>query len=283
MWTLGNTTITRVIEVEMAGGTRFLLPDATREAILPIDWLRPHFADDAGNLIMSIHSLIIETPTLKILVDTCLGNEKKRDIPIWNQRSGPFLEDLAAAGHPAESIDRVLCTHLHVDHVGWNTRKVEGRWVPTFANARYLFGREEWHYWDHHSDEEPYREIMKDSVRPIVDAGLVDLVESNERICPEVSLRPTPGHTPGHVSVAIESEGERALITGDFLHHPCQMARPEWCSTADWNSENAEVTRREMLAELADSDILVIGTHFATPSAGRVVRAGQNYRLDPGV
>jgi len=279
-WRIGDIRITRVVELEMAGGTRFILPDATRDAVLPISWLRPHFADDQGNLIMSIHSLVVETPERRILVDTCLGNDKPRDIPAWNERSGPFLEDLAAAGYPAETIDSVLCTHLHVDHVGWNTRLVDGRWVPTFPDARYLFGREEWEHWDIHSTREPYHAVIEDSVRPIVDAGLVELVETDAEICAGVRLEPTPGHTPGHVSVRITSRGEEAIITGDFLHHPCQLARPDWRCSADFDGEAARETRRRMFESLADRPVLVIGTHFATPTAGRVVRDGAVYRLD---
>ena len=147
-WAVGDVTVTKVVELEMTGGTRFLLPQATREEILPIAWLRPHFADEEGRLRMSIHSFIVETPDRRIVVDTCLGNDKQdRRIPHWNDRDGPFLADLAAAGFPAELIDTVLCTHLHVDHVGWNTRLVDGKWVPTFPRAQYLMGRAEYEHW----------------------------------------------------------------------------------------------------------------------------------------
>jgi glyoxylase-like metal-dependent hydrolase (beta-lactamase superfamily II) len=278
-WKIGDVTITRVIELEMTGGTRFILPDALRDAVKPIGWLRPHFADDAGNLIMSIHGLVVETKDRRILVDTCIGNEKVRQIPAWSMRNGPFLEDLAAAGYPADSIDTVLCTHLHIDHVGFNTSLVGGRWVPTFKNARYLFGREEWEHWN---AEEPRGTPgpIDDSVRPIVDAGLHQLVEVDHRISDEVSLEPTRGHTPGHVSVRIQSRGEEALITGDFVHHPCQMARPDWCSSADTDREQGIATRRRMFERLSSAPVLVIGTHFATPTAGRVVKDGNVWRFE---
>src|SRR5271156_3505687 len=228
-WVVGDVTVTKVVELEMTGSTRFLLPQATREAILPIAWLRPHFADEEGRLRMSIHSFIVETPDRRIVVDTCLGNDKKqRRIPHWNDRDGPFLADLAAAGFPAESIDTVLCTHLHVDHVGWNTRLVDGRWVPTFPRAQYLMGRVEFEHWSSIKDRPDMAHILADSVTPIVEAGLATMVETNARICEEISLIPTLGHTPGHVSVMIQSKEEQALITGDFMHHPCQIARPEW-------------------------------------------------------
>ena len=280
-WRVGDVTITKVVELEATGGTKFLLPQATRESILPLAWLRPHFADDAGRLRMSIHAFVVETSDRRIVVDTCLGNDKQdRRIPHWNNLQGPFLRDLAEAGYPRESIDTVLCTHLHVDHVGWNTMRVDGRWVPTFPRARYLMGRAEFTHWTGDHGREDMRPVLADSVLPVHDAGLVDLVETDHALCPEVSLVPTFGHTPGHVSVRIASRGEEALITGDFLHHPCQIAHPDWSSTADWDAEQAHRTRLRMYQELADRPVLVLGTHFAGATAGRIVRDGQGFRLD---
>ena len=140
--------------MEVTGGSRFILPEATRDAVQPITWLTPHFADAEGNLIMSIHALVVETPDRKIVVDTCIGNDKQRNIPNWSHLKLPFLEDLAAAGYAREDIDTVLCTHLHVDHVGWNTMLVDGAWVPTFPNARYLMAETEFKYWTTEADEE---------------------------------------------------------------------------------------------------------------------------------
>jgi len=280
-WRVGDVTITKVVELEATGGTKFLLPQATRESILPLAWLRPHFADDAGRLRMSIHAFVVETSDRRIVVDTCLGNDKQdRRIPHWNNLQGPFLRDLAEAGYPRESIDTVLCTHLHVDHVGWNTMRVDGRWVPTFPLARYLMGRTEFAHWTGDHGRDDMRPVLADSVLPVHDAGLVDLVETDHALCPEVSLVPTFGHTPGHVSVRIASRGEEALITGDFLHHPCQIAHPDWSSTADWDAEQAHRTRLRMYQELADRPVLVLGTHFAGATAGRIVRDGEGFRLD---
>jgi glyoxylase-like metal-dependent hydrolase (beta-lactamase superfamily II) len=279
-WHVGNVKITRVIEMQVSGGSKFILPDATRDAVQEIDWLTPHFAEPDGRLIMSIHALIIEVGDRRIMVDTCLGNDKERGIPGWNMRHGPFLEDISAAGYPRESIDTVLCTHLHVDHVGWNTMWVDEKWVPTFPNARYLFGRTEWDHWSQENSTQARGEdIILDSVQPIVDAGLADLVDSDHKITDEIWLEPTPGHTPGHVSVRISSQGEDALITGDFMHHPCQMARPDWRSSADYDGEWAEKTRNGLLEQYADQPILVIGTHFATPTAGHILRDGDVYRF----
>jgi glyoxylase-like metal-dependent hydrolase (beta-lactamase superfamily II) len=281
-WRVGEVTITKVLEMEATGGSRFLLPQATPEVIKPIAWLQPHFADENGRLRMSIHSFLVEAPGgLRMIVDTCLGNDKQgRKIPHWNNRTGPFLEDLTKAGFAPDSIDTVLCTHLHVDHVGWNTKLVDGKWVPSFPNAKYLMGRAEYEHWLTATSREDMRHVMGDSVIPIVEAGRATLVETDHRICPEISLIPTVGHTPGHVSVMIESQGETALITGDFMHHPCQIAHPEWDTTADSDPEQGIRTRRIMFERLADTPCLVIGTHFAGATAGRIARDGASYRLE---
>ncbi|HSG91496.1 MAG TPA: MBL fold metallo-hydrolase [Pseudomonadales bacterium] len=279
-WQVGDVRITRIVELEAVGGSRFILPDATPQACLEIDWLAPHFMNEAGELRMSVHALVIDTGARRILVDTCIGNDKQRSIPAWSNLQTRFLDDLEAAGYPLDSIDTVLCTHLHVDHVGWNTRLVDGVWVPTFPDARYLIAKTEWQWWDANEDETTYGPVLADSVRPVMDAGLVDLVDVDAVLCPQVRLQPTPGHTPGHVSVVVEDGGARALITGDFMHHPCQMARPDWCSSADFDAQAARATRDAMLAELADGSTLVIGTHFATPTAGHVRRDGEVFRFE---
>lgn len=279
-WRVGDVTITKVVEFEAVGGTKFVLPQATREAVLPYQWMYPHFMDEAGRLKMSIHALIIETPQRRIMVDTCVGNDKQRDIPTWSQRQGNFLQEMAAAGFPPESIDTVVCTHLHVDHVGWNTRWDGTRWLPTFPRARYLLGRVEFGYWQAQEDDHEQRVVFADSVAPVFEAGLVDLVETDHRLCDEVHLVPTLGHTPGHVSLRISSRGEEALITGDFIHHPCQLARPDWAASFDYDQAHSTRTRREMFGQLAGAPVLVIGTHFAGPTAGHIVRDGDAWRLE---
>ena len=279
-WRIGDVTITKIVELEMTGGSRFLLPQATRETLDHMEWLQPHFVDENWRLKMSIHAFVVETPTHRIVVDTCLGNDKQnRRIPHWNNMQTAFLADLAAAGYARETIGTVLCTHLHVDHVGWNTMWVDGAWVPTFPNARYLMGRIEYEYWTEQNTREDMLAVVDDSIRPVHDAGLVDLVELDHRIGAEISLVPSFGHSPGHVSVRISSRGEEALITGDFAHHPCQFGHPEWCSTADHDPAMAEATRRELLGNLAGTPTLVLGTHFATPTAGRIERDGDAFRL----
>jgi len=280
-WTIGDVTVTRILELEATGGSRFILPQATPEVIREIGWLAPHFADETGRLKMSVQALVVETPSKRIIVDTCIGNDKQRDIPTWSNLQTSFLSDLQAAGFPPESFDVVLCTHLHVDHVGWNTRLAEGRWLPTFPNARYLIGRAEFDYWKAEEDarEDHSRSPFHDSVAPVFEAGLVDLVETDHRVCDEVSLEPTLGHTPGHVSIRLRSKGQEALITGDFTHHPCQLAHPEWASSADYDAAASTATRKRMYGALAGAQTLVIGTHFSAPTAGRIVADGQVWRF----
>ena len=281
VWRIGAVKITRIVEIEATGGMSRIIPDATRDKIQDIGWLFPHFASADGRLRGAIHSLIIETPDHKIIVDTCIGNDKERAVPVWNNLQTAYLADLADAGYPAESIDTVLCTHLHIDHVGWNTKWDGAKWVPTFKNAEYLFGEVEYNHWMTH-DREGQSQVMTDSVTPIVEAGLQKLISQDHVICPEVRLIPTPGHTPGHHSVMIESEGQSALITGDFLHHPCQFAHPEWPSAPDWDVPQGYATRVDMYKRLAETLTLVIGTHFHTPTAGYLKTDGKAWRLDVG-
>ena len=275
---LGAIRIERV--VEWTGPTRptWLLPDATKEAVAAHrDWLAPHFLDERGRFLMSIHAFLVRAPGLVVLVDTCVGNDKPRQNPTWSMMQTAFLADLAAVGVTPEAVDVVLCTHLHVDHVGWNTRRVDGRWVPTFPRARYLFARQEWAHWSSVLEAETPT-IMADSVRPVIDAGQAELVEMTHRISPELALEPTPGHTPGHVSLSIRAGGREAVITGDLMHHPVQCAEP-WASSFDTDAEAARATRRAFCARSADSGRLVLGTHFASPTAGRIVAHGDAWRF----
>ena len=280
-WQIGDVRITKIVEIEALGGMSFILPQAQPEAVKPLSWMVPHFMNEEGKLIASVHALVVETPTLTVVVDTCIGNDKER-MPNknWHKMQTRFLEDFRAAGFDPEKIDAVLCTHLHVDHVGWNTYWDGSAWKPTFPNARYLMAKHEFEYWERHEDAVTPHQVFLDSVAPVVEAGLVDLVEPTHQVCPEVSLVPTLGHTPGHVSVRIQSQGEEALITGDFLHHPCQMAHPEWASAVDYDAEASTATRWRMLEAYAGTDNLLIGTHFAGPTAGRVVKDGDVFRLD---
>ena len=272
-WTVGNVTITSVAESASLTSPRFLFDNLTKLGVLEraerAPWLRPHFVNDDGFMIQKIQCLIVDTGTVRIAVDTCIGNDKQRGVPGWNALQLPFLDDLAAAGYPADSIDYVLCTHLHVDHVGWNTRLVDGDWMPTFPNARYLFAASEFEHWKVTPDPMG-DDYFGDSIAPIVAAGLADLVATDHRICDEVWLEPTIGHTPGHVSVRIASGGEHAVITGDMTHTPLQIADPDLSSSFDTDQAVARLTRRESFARWSGDDALVIGTHFADPTAGRL-------------
>jgi len=277
-WQIGDLRVTRIQESQDVG-LEWVLANATPENLRQIPWLAPHFMNADGEALWSIHALVVETPSQRILVDTCVGNDKNLPVPFWNQLQGSFLADLEEAGFPPDSIDTVLCTHLHVDHVGWNTTLIDGKWQPTFPNARYLFSRDEWAHWKSQGDDFSKR-VLSESVRPIWDAGLVDLVESDHRVCDEVWFESTPGHTPGHVSIRLASAGREAVITGDMIHHPCQFAKPGWGSPADVDFDQAVATREAFFARSAAQSILVIGTHFATPTAGHVVRDGDAYRLE---
>ena len=278
-WRIGSAMISRIVEIEGPSPGTFLFADATPERLLQHAWLKPNFLTEDGRTLGAIHAFVVESQGKTIVVDTCVGNDKQRAVKNWHMRQGRFLADFAEAGFLRENVDTVLCTHLHVDHVGWNTMRIEDRWVPTFPNARYLIGRKEWEHWSA-APEGTDRDVQDDSVRPVFDAGLADLVEMNHEVTSEVRLEPTPGHTPGHASVRIVSRGEEAVITGDLMHHPVQCAEPNWASRFDVDADAARRTRREFLERHAGRPVLVLGTHFATPTAGRVVRDGAVFRFD---
>jgi glyoxylase-like metal-dependent hydrolase (beta-lactamase superfamily II) len=282
-WTVGNARISVIPESGYAFPHDLLLPASTREELDAIDWLGAPFFNDDGTLALSVQAFIIEVSGRRIVVDTCMGNDKQRSSPASHMLQTDFLERFEAAGFARNSIDTVLCTHLHVDHVGWNTMLQDGIWVPTFPNARYLIGRTEYDFWRHTAEQRPGDDaaILADSVQPLFDHGLVDLVEVDHRICDELRLVPTPGHTPGHVSLRIESDGAQAMLSGDFLHNPAQVARPDWGSFVDEDSDLSAATRRAQLADLADKPVLLIGTHFPAPTAGHIVRADNAFRFDP--
>lgn len=281
-WQVGAVKVTRVVELEIPvpySARRPMIAEATPEALRQVPWLYPDFVNDQDQLLLSIHALLVEAPGLRLVVDTCIGNDRPRAITGGQPLATKFLEAMAEAGWTRESVDAVICTHLHVDHVGWNTMLVDGAWVPTFPNARYLLGRVEFEHWSGEAGEEN-QAILDDSVRPVIKAGLAEFVEMDHRLSPEVRLTPTTGHTPGHVSVVIESEGQTAVITGDMSHHPCQMAHPHWSPSFDSDPKASAATRARMFAEWADKPILVIGTHYAAPTAGHVKRDGEAFRFD---
>jgi len=281
-WKVGAVTITAILESSDAFSSdflrRYVLPDATVEGVKAMPWLCPFWVDEAGALLFVTQSFLIESAGKRIIVDTCLGNDKPRRNPAFDRLQTPFLERLEAAGAEVDDVDFVLCTHLHFDHVGWNTRWNGQAWVPTFPRARYLFAEDEWNYW---RSRENHAYVLADSIQPVLDAGLAEFVPSDFALTPEVSLESTPGHTPGHVSVRIRSGGAEAVITGDVLHHPCQVGRPEWTSPADTDPRAARLTREALLADASARHVLVVGTHFAYPAAGWVRTIGPGRALEP--
>ncbi len=301
-WQLGEARITAVVEqaLSMDG----LIYKAKPDVLADIAWLSPHYVDADGSLLGLVQCFVVELDGKLTVIDTCVGDHKDLPSdPAWHQKAFGLLEKFKAAGFDPASVDLVLCTHLHLDHVGINTRLEDGRWVPTFPNARYLFARDEYEYWKAEAEQEPVdpktlekpfdryragfqatqRMVHQQSVEPVVAAGLAELVDThNEQECeplPGITLVPTHGHTPGHVSVEIASGGAKALITGDSFHHPCQIARAEWATVADHDREASTATRQRVLRELAGTDTLMLGTHFAEPSGGTIARDGDSYRL----
>ncbi|ATZ23219.1 putative quorum-quenching lactonase YtnP [Streptomyces lavendulae subsp. lavendulae] len=286
-WSLGDIAIRRVDEIELPRATGpWLLPGATKEVLDEASWLRPDFADAEVPRLAS-HSFAVEAGGLRIVVDTGIGNGKARANPAWNGLDTDFLARLAAAGFAPESVDLVITTHLHTDHVGWNTRRAGHDWISTFPNARYLTSRTEWDHWAATDLDEARTQMFRDSVHPVRDAGQYDLVnvpEQSHEVAPGVFLVPAPGHTPGQVAVELRGSDRRALITGDSIHHPVQLSHPHLHSCVDIDPAQAVRTRTQLLDSLADTDALLLGTHFPQPTAGTVRRANGRYRLlaEPG-
>ncbi|MEU6389658.1 MBL fold metallo-hydrolase [Streptomyces sp. NPDC046939] len=284
-WTVGDLTVHRVDEIPLPPATgAWLLPAATPDVVTGHDWLHPHFADAQGVLRLDSHSFAFVLDGLRVVVDTGIGNGKERANPAWHDLDTDYLGRLTSAGFPPDSVDLVILTHLHADHVGWNTRHENGRWVPTFPRARYVTSRTEREFWAGYAMDEARAQMFRDSVLPVEEAGLLDLVDTpadGATILPGLRLLPTPGHTPGHVAVELTSRGETAVITGDCVHHPVQFAAPAVGACVDIDPVRSEASRRALLGTLADTDTLVLGTHFAPPTAGRVVRHEGAYRLAP--
>ncbi|MCW2545612.1 MAG: ytnP [Mycobacterium sp.] len=276
-WKIGDVRITKVVEHELPIPLNGLLVGVADEVIARNAWLAPDFVTPEGLGKLSIHALVIDTGERRILVDTCVGN--LREGLVMPPLPSDLPASLAEAGYAVDDIDTVICTHLHFDHVGWNTRLEDGKWVVTFPNARYLIGRAEWEHWQVTQSE--YGNNLGDTVQPLVDAGAADFVETDYQVCAQVRLTPTPGHTPGHVSVVIDSGGQRAVITGDMAHHPIQFSEPDIAAPADSDSPQAARTRRAFLAEREADGALVIGTHFGGPTAGQIVAEGDAWRLVP--
>ncbi|MEZ5279601.1 MAG: MBL fold metallo-hydrolase [Acidimicrobiales bacterium] len=274
-WRVGDVTVTRVEERIVAVPAASLLPGATVDLQAATGaWLAPYFEPD-GRIRLSNHAFVVQTPHRVIVVDTCVGHGRERPLP----GDAGFVDRLGdALPSGLAGVDVVVCTHMHFDHVGWNTVEVDGIVVPTFPNARYLFARTELAALqaDDHFD------LHSVSIEPVIAAGKADLVDTDHHIDRWVRLVPTPGHTPGHVSVVIESQGARALITGDAFHSPIQIAHPHVAAEPfDHDSAQSTATRASLLDDLQDTETLVLGTHFAPPTAGHVRTRGSERTFEP--
>lgn len=281
-WTIGDVKVRQIVEILDNELFATFIPEAQPERIREISWLRPHFADRHGNLKAQVQSFLITSKGKNILIDTCNGNGKNRpNVPTWGNLHTDFLKRLSNCGVDPEAVDIVACTHLHFDHVGWNTRLENGSWIPAFPKATYLFSKEEYAYWI----KKPHNEMIDDfngiddSVTPIVDAGLAEFVTDDHRIDENVRFISTPGHTPHHISVVIESQGQKTIISGDVMHHPCQIAHQEWTTLADTYPDQTVETRKRFLGEIKDKEVLVIGSHFANPVAGKVVSTDRGLKF----
>ena len=284
---LGDVTIHRVIEQEepFFDPLQFF-PTLTQELIDENrSWLEPTFFDTAtGKVVLCIQSYVLKTPHHNILIDSCVGNHKPRPMrPFWDMMDdNRYQTNLAAAGLGVEDIDYVMCTHLHTDHVGWNTRLENGRWVPTFPNAKYVFADRELEHWTAREKEDP-SEVpwITDSVLPIVEAQRVELVKSDHALNDLIQLIPTPGHTIDHYSVQVGKPGNDALITGDMVHSPIQARYPELGMAADYDSAMAGRTRREIFGRFCDTSTLICTAHFPSPSTGRLAQWEDGFKLLP--
>lgn len=278
-WVVGDYTITSVVEEQSDKvPPQLFYPGRGPQDVLAHGWLVPDFADERGRLRIRVQALLIEGKGRRFVVDPCVGNGRRRQNPFWNMRSYPFLEQLAEAGWPVAQVDTVVHTHLHADHLGWGTHQVGDAWVPTFPNARYLYTARELEA-RRTTREDP--DVYLDSVAPIVAAGLADIVDEDCALAEGVRLESTPGHSPGHVSLWIESRGETALISGDIVHHPVQCAEPGWTHSFDADPERAIATRTRMLARAHERGALLLGTHFPNRPAGKLELSGRAYRFVP--
>ncbi len=282
-FSVGDLTIHRIIEQE----TTFLpaldlFPGLTPDLLAENKpWMQQTGALDAADvLILCFQSYIVKTPHHTILVDSCIGNDKPRPRPVWNMKTdNTYMRALATAGFSVNDIDFVMCTHLHVDHVGWNTRLENGRWLPTFPNARYVFGKGEFDYWTEIHAKTPVAPFG-DSVLPIVEARQAEIVRNDYEIGDHVRILPTPGHTPGHVAFTFGRARDHAVVSGDLMHSPLQTRYPELSAKFDVDQLQAATTRRNFLERYCDTDTLCCTAHFPSPSTGRIRRLGNGFSCE---
>ena len=280
-WQLGDITLHRIIEDQSAlMPIRDFLPNLSEEVLAQNRdaLLKAGALDKLDQIILCFQSYVVKTPHHTILVDSCLGNHKNRpNRPRWhNKTDSTYMTALAQAGIAVEEIDFVMCTHLHVDHVGWNTRLENGVWVPTFPKARYLFSQKEYAYWEERSKTEQIDHII-DSVLPIVALGRADLVTSADAVSDHVRLLPTPGHTIDHFAVTLGAKRDDGVIIGDLFHSPIQMTDPNLSMRLDYDGAQSSQSRKDFLARYADTPTLCCTAHFPSPSMGHIKRAGTGF------
>ena len=281
---VGNITIHRIVESICSDFVALkFFPETTPDDWAHHgEWLAPWaYLPETGNIVLTIQAFLVRTRRHTILVDTCVGDDKPRpQRPFWDMmKLNTFLPRLEAAGVTPDQVDYVMCTHMHPDHVGWNTQLRNGRWVPTFPNAKYLFTAIEWQSTQALHEQQPIAHFV-DSVLPIMEAGQAVLVKNDYALDDEVWLEPSPGHTMGHVCVHVASNGQHAVITGDCIHSPVQCLQPDWVMRADVDSVLAAKTRRGILENCGDSNIVVCATHFPEPSFGRIVERNDAFWFD---
>ncbi|MFN3449056.1 MAG: MBL fold metallo-hydrolase [Roseococcus sp.] len=239
------------------------------------------FDRESGKMVITYQTFVVRTPHHVILVDTCTGEDKGYGPPMDFPKQ-PWADAFAAEGLRPEDVDYVFCTHLHIDHTGWNTKLVDGRWVPSFPRAKYVFHKGEYAAWEALAKEGVERPggaggVWRMNCEPIAAAGQALLVDEDFRLEDGVSLILTPGHSPCHVCVKIESRGQSAIIAGDLLHHQLQCTDPSLSTIFCWDAEAARASRRRVFEEIADTPALMLPVHFPSPTAGRLKRAGSGY------
>ncbi len=284
MQTVGQFQIDRVIESEEAFiEPEIFLPNFEPEVLeANRDWLIPRYVDpNSGKLNFVFQSYVVRNGRQTILIDTCVGDDKPRPTrPNWHMQNWPYLSRLADVGVQPEDVDFVMCTHLHIDHVGWNTRLVDGRWVPTFPNAQYVFARKEYEFWeqrDRSGEEGPVLNVFADSVLPVMEADQCQLVDMDYQFDHDVWFEPAPGHTAGNIVIHLQSGDHTAVLSGDSIHHPLQLIRPEWSTRACEDHQQSAATRRALIERLADTPTLVAPAHFASPTMGHIISRGDRF------
>lgn len=277
---IGSVELFQVIELQIGPVLGEVLPRATKEEVQKIDWLKYPYVNGNGTLNGVSQAFIVRTGPRTVVVDTCIGNDKERaSFSDWSNLQLDFLETLDLYKIDRLQVTDVLCTHLHMDHVGWNTHRNEGNWIPTFPNARYHFAKEEYEHWRAERSRGTsggHGESFDDSVVPIVEAGLVNLIDGNADLGDGISVLATPGHSIAHVCAVFQTGAELLIISGDCMHHPCQVARPEWSSETDYDKQQSAETRRVFFSTYADTNTIVAGTHFSIPSLGYIKKVESN-------